>query len=166
MTAATSIYQDETMRLTSRRELLVASWFDAPTAEQMRRVGRAGQDLARANPNGAALANVIVRGVPRFRDDVREEGIRIARERTFAKGSCHLVLVDGLAGAAVRAFMSMVLLVGKRGIGNTAAQVRVFGEVDTASRWFAPLLGEPWTTSELADALEAAARPHATVSHA
>mgnify|MGYP001601178916 CR=1 FL=1 len=165
MSSTIHVYQDETLRLWSRRELLVAAWFDAPNAEQMREVGRAGRALAAQHVEGSALANVIVSGLPRFSDPVREEGIRIARERTFRRGSCHVILAGGLAGAAARAFMSMVLLVGTRAIGKGAARAKVFGEVFEASEWMAELLGGEWTRFELADLFrEAAIAPKASVA--
>src|SRR5206468_3120962 len=98
---------------------------------------------------GAALANVIVAGTPRFSDDVRSEGIAIARHRTFRRGSCHLILVGGLGGAAVRAFMSMVLLVGMKALGKGAARTKVFGEIGAAATWTRELLGGDWTRAEL-----------------
>lgn len=143
------VYEDATLRLWSERELLLAAWFDAPTRSQMLELHRAGRALAQSHA-GAGLANVIVRGVPRFADDVRDEGIRIARERTFRKGSCHVVLVQGLGGAAARAFMSMVLLVGTRALGKGSARAKVFGDVDDAASWFAPVLGAGWSPPALA----------------
>lgn len=154
-----TVYEDATLRLWSHRELLVAAWFDAPTIEQMREVGRVGRALGNAHPRGSALANVIVSGVPRFSDEVRDEGIRIARDRTFRRDSCHLILVGGLGGAAVRAFMSMVLLVGTKALGKGAARTRVFGEIGAAASWTAELLGGEWTARELFDLYREAAAP-------
>lgn len=163
-----SAYEDATLRLWTQRELLVASWFDAPTIAQMREVGRAGRALGAASPRGSALANVIVGGVPRFTDEVRDEGIRIARDRTFRRGSCHLILASGLGGAATRAFLSMVLLVGMKaltfrsgagGLGKGAPRSKVFGEVGAAAAWTAELLGGEWSSAEVFDLYRAAAKP-------
>lgn len=156
-----TVYEDATLRLLSHRELLVAAWFDAPTIDQMREVGRAGRALGAASPRGSALANVIVSGVPRFTDEVRDEGIRIARDRTFRRGSCHLILVGGLGGAAARAFMSMVLLVGTKALGKGAARTKVFGELGAAAGWTAELLGGEWTAMEVFDLYRDASRPSA-----
>lgn len=142
------VIEDATLRLWSHRDLLVAAWFDAPNIDQMREVGRAGRALGAGHPRGSALANLIVSGVPRFSDDVRDEGIRIARDRTFRRGSCHVILVDGLGGAAVRAFMSMVLLVGMKALGKGAARTKVFGDLGAAATWTADLLGGEWTGRE------------------
>lgn len=154
-------YEDATLRVWTQRELLVASWFDAPTITQMREVGRAGRALGAASPRGAALANVIVGGVPRFTDDVRDEAIRIARDRTFRRGSCHLILAGGLGGAATRAFMSMVLLVGMKALGKGAARTKVFGEIGAAAAWTSELLGGEWSSMEVFDLYRAASKPPA-----
>jgi len=150
-------YEDEGLRLWSSRELLVAAWFEAPTLERMREVARIGKALGSETGAGAAFANVIVSGVPRFSDDVREEGIRIARERTFRRGSCHVVLATGLGGAAARAFMSMVLLVGRRALGARAAPTKVFGDIGEAGAWLAAILDESWTATEVRELLRASA---------
>ncbi|HVY49139.1 MAG TPA: hypothetical protein VHB21_24785 [Minicystis sp.] len=142
-------HEDPTLRLASDRGVLVATWFDAPTADQMRVIARAGRELGHGYPSGIGFANVVVRGNPRFDDEVRAEAIEIARERIFRRGSCHIVLVEGLAGAATRAFLSMVLLVGKRSRGPDAAPTKVFGDCETAARWFVPML-DGWSAGELA----------------
>ncbi len=155
MPAWKTVHQDATLRIWTLRELLIAGWFDAPVAHQMRILARAGKELGQAYPKGAGLANVIIRGVPRFDDDVRQEGIRMAREQTFRKGSCHVVLVGGLAGAAARAFMSMVLLVGRKGVGDGASPAKVFGSSEDAARWFVPMLGAGWSVAEVVEVFTA-----------
>jgi len=152
-------FDDGSLRLWSSKELLVAGWFEAPTIEEMREVGKAGRLLAARYPKGAALANVIVSGTPRFSDEVRDEAITIAKGRTFRKGSCHVVLVGGLGGAAARAFMSMVLLVGMKALGRNAAPSKVFGEIPDAAHWLAPVLGEGWTSREIAEVFREISEP-------
>jgi hypothetical protein len=158
------VHEDPTLRIWAMRELLIAGWFNAPVAQQMRIVARAGKEIGHAYPTGAGLANVIVRGTPRFDDDVRQEGIRMAREQTFRRGSCHVVLVGGLAGAAARAFMSMVLLVGRKGVGDTASPAKVFGDIDAAARWFSPMLGQHWSIPEVVEVFAAMAAQNAPVT--
>ncbi len=128
------LWSDEVLNLRREGKLLVAGWFDAPRIEHMLKV----EEVAKAHGHELALCNAVVRGKPRFTEDVREAGIRMVRRNAFRAGSAHLILVEGLAGAATRAFLGMILLVGKAN-----QQARVFGETDAAGRFLARLLEEP-----------------------
>ena len=128
------LWSDEVLNLRREGKLLVAGWFDAPRIEHMLKI----EEVAKEHASKLALCNAIVRGRPRFTEDVREAGIRMVKRNAFRIGSAHLILVDGLAGAATRAFLGMVLLVGK---ANTRA--RVFGETAAAGRFLAGLLEVP-----------------------
>lgn len=125
------LWSDEVLRLRREDKLLVAGWFDAPRIEHMLKI----EEVAWAHAAGLALCNVVVRGRPRFTEDVREAGIRMVKKNAFRVGSAHLILVDGLAGAATRAFLGMILLVGKAN-----AQARVFGEIESAGAFLAGLM--------------------------
>jgi len=68
----------------------------------------------------------------------------------FALGSARVLLIPGLAGVAVRAFMNTLTLVTR-----TKRPVEVFGDTHLATRWLAPRIaagGVPWSPADI-DAL-------------
>lgn len=130
MVVAEILAQDETFRLTKVGRVVLATWFDAPTLEQMLRI----EALGKQSGSDLAFCNVIVRGRPVFTEDVRRAAIRMVEEGRFARGAAHLVLAEGLKGAAVRGFLGMVSLVGR-----ARARVRVFGDVPGAAAFLADL---------------------------
>ncbi len=129
------LWSDEVLYLRREGRLLVAGWFDAPRLEHMLKVEASSKEHA----GNLAFCNVIVRGRPRFTEDVREAGIRMVKNNGFRLGGAHLILVEGLAGAATRAFLGMIMLVGKA----TSQDARVFGEVEPAARFLAERLVGP-----------------------
>ncbi|MCB9598405.1 MAG: hypothetical protein H6719_37170 [Sandaracinaceae bacterium] len=80
--------------------------------------------------------NLIVRGRPNFDPAVRAEVRRLTERGIHHGGSAHVVLADGLVGAAARAFMSTSVL-----LGRPKNPTRVFGELDPAATWMAGQLG-------------------------
>jgi hypothetical protein len=154
------IYEDDVLSLVGSKNVRVAIWRDAPTLAQMKEVDRAARALARENPAGTGWVNLVVDGVPRFTQDVREEVGRLTRENTpNALANAHVILLDGFRGVAVRAFFSTVLLVTR-----SAVPFRAFGDIESASRWMAPLLapsGVTWDAQSLA-AVVAEARGRVT----
>ncbi len=149
-----------TCRLSSCRNVLAATWFDAPTGEQMRAFRRVSGDMQREHAAGTAMFNLIVDGTPRFESGVREEAARLMREKFHRFGAAHVVLVDGLRGAATRAFMTTAILVGR-----PKAPARVFSAVTPATEQMTEWLASSpvrWTKSELASFVQwAIARPTA-----
>jgi hypothetical protein len=142
---AAEIARDETFRLTKVGRVVLATWLDAPTLEQMLQI----EALGREEGSDLAFCNVIVRGRPVFTEEVRRVAIRMVKDGRFARGAAHLVLVEGLKGAAVRGFLGMVSLVGK-----ARARVRVFGDVESASTFLASLAEEQPSANEIAAAIE------------
>lgn len=138
------LYEDATLRVWAVRNVLGVVWFEAPTLEQMRELTRIGKVRGRTHPDGLGLFQLVVRGTPRFTDEVRAEVERVARENVFARGGAHVILVDGLAGSAARAFLSTVLLIRRR-----RAPTKVFGDIGEAATWFAREVGGPCQPSEL-----------------
>ena len=151
------VYQDRSFRLVSHRNVMVAVWSDAPTLPQVRILHREADQFSKHNPSGQAFANVVVGGVPIFSEPVRDELVKMIKSTTnFTLGSAHILLVSGMAGSAVRAFMSTVML-----LARPQAPNRVFGGVAEAVTWLHGRLGGTqalWTGNELRDAIEAAKR--------
>jgi hypothetical protein len=111
-------------------KIAYAGWFAAPRLEYMLMVER----LSNTHRGELALANVIVAGKATFTEDVREAGIRMTKNHAYRLGAAHVILVDGLKGSAVKAFLSMVMLVGR-----APANTKVFGDTAAASRFLASL---------------------------
>ncbi|MFO0760267.1 MAG: hypothetical protein U0359_27545 [Byssovorax sp.] len=155
MSAVTIVHEDPTLRIAVARNVLVSVWSDAPTVEQMRAFGNAGRALYRARGGDGGLINAVLRGTPRFSDGVRDEAVRLSREIMLPRGVVHLILVEGLAGAATRAFLSTVVLLARPKIPT-----RVSSDARDACAWLAPLLtvgAERWTTQSLLDVYAGAA---------
>jgi hypothetical protein len=125
------------------REVVTVAWFEAPTGEQLRILQRLAKQRTLKHPRGLWLYQIVVRGTPRFTDDVRAEVDRITREETFSLGSSHVILAPGLAGAAARAFLSTVLLMRKNRM-----PAKVFGDFESASAWMVRELGSTWRAGE------------------
>ncbi len=157
MAANQKIYEDRSLRLASHRNVMFSVWTDAPTLPQVRTIHREGEIFVRANPTGQALVNIVVGGIPLFTDAVREELVKMMRSRAmFSLGTAHVILVGGMAGSAVRAFLSTVML-----LARPPAPNRVFGTAVETVAWLHGRLGgtaAQWTANELRDALEDARR--------
>jgi len=142
---------DGVLRIGSDRNLLVAGWTASPEGDHLRVLGEHAHRIARAYPKGSALLNVLIRGTPKFHDRVREEAVKVINDPSnFPLGAGHVIMVDGLAGAAIRAFLSTIMLLGR---GNRPR--KVFADPREAAAWIARNLSfgpEPWT----ADAVYAA----------
>ena len=96
------------------------------------------------------LLQAIVRGTPRFAEQVREEGAKMVRgSAKCTAASAHIIELDGLAGVASRAFISTLLLVGR-----SRAPTKVFKDVNEAAPWFVAQLaatGTAWTVADVED---------------
>lgn len=151
------IYQDRNFRLVSHRNVMIAVWSDAPTLPQVRILHREADQFAKQNPSGQAFVNLITGGVPVFTEAVRDELVKMIKSTTnFTLGSAHVLLVTGMTGSAVRAFMSTVML-----LARPKAPNRVFATIADAVTWVHGRLGgmqAQWTGNELRDAIEEAKR--------
>ena len=134
--------------LTARRNLLALAWYDAPRPGHLLEVLRVVTDIHRTH-GSHGLLDVVVRGTPRFPEEVRAEGGRLVRETAPWNGpTAHVIEVEGFAGTATRMFLSTMLLLGR---GRTAL-TRVYGAPREACAWLAPALSRPgceWTEGEL-----------------
>jgi hypothetical protein len=144
-----TVHSDSTLRIVTARNVQVNVWSNAPTLDQMRVFGRVGAAHARQHPRGTGLVNLVVRGTPSFSEPVRAAAVNLLKqEGLFSLGGAHIILLDGLAGTAVRAFLNTAILLGRPSRPN-----KVFGESATAVAWLAPLLvrgAEPWSPAKLA----------------
>jgi hypothetical protein len=151
------VHEDPTLRIATSRNVLVAVWTDAPTADQMRALERSGRKLGRAH-RGTALVNVIVRGTPRFSTEVREAVVRLARDgELMSLARAHVILAPGLVGAAARAFISTTLF-----LARVPAPTKVLGSLETAAAWLVEPLSrgaERWTEADLLSLLRSATGP-------
>jgi hypothetical protein len=144
-------FADPILRLATSRNLVVAAWSDAPEVKHLRELRTAARATRRSHPKGTALVNAIVRGTPKFTDEVRAEATELTRDDTlFALGTPHVILAPGIVGAAVRAFLGTVMIVARPGSPN-----KVFGDMRAALAWLETQLAagsERWTRAELEDA--------------
>ena len=128
------------------RNVAFVGWRDAPTATQMREWHRLAHLLAKEHGATSACIDIVVRGTPRFTDDVRRSAEELARDaKAFPIGIAHVLLIPGLAGTAVRAFIQTILLVSRP--PNPA---KVVGDLASAVGWLGPkLAAHGWTEREL-----------------
>ncbi len=152
-------FSDECLRVATVDNLEIATWFNAPELEHMRTIDRVYKGVRRRTTGGCAFANVIVEGVPRFSAEVREEAARQTAdvdERDIA--TAHVILVDGMVGSAVRAFMSTTIL-----IGRPPHPTKVFADIPSTVSWLAIHLGKnerySWPEERLREVLQRAAAP-------
>lgn len=155
MAALETVHTDATFRIFCSRNLQVNIWADAPTITQMRAFGRFGAAHARRHPRGAGLINLITSGTPSFSEEVRDATVKLMKEPDmFRLGAAHVVLLDGLKGSAVRAFLSTMMLIGRPPIPN-----KVFSDAESAARWLGPQLApgaEAWSQLELVQLIKQA----------
>lgn len=144
------LYSDDVLRIAQHRNLLILSWAEAPTLTHMANCERAARGANRLNPDGIGLLCLMLSGgIPRFPDDVREEVAKFNRNPAlFPLGVANVMLVTGLAGVAVRAFVSTASL-----LGRPAVPTKTFADLVDAADWLAPLLRTPsaprWNPGDL-----------------
>lgn len=142
-------FENATARIAISRNVVTAIWFDAPRVKtELREMERAGKRVQAQYKQGSALFNVIVSGTPSFSQEVRDEVTRITADDTlFNLASAHVLLVDGLVGSAVRAFLSTALL-----LSRTKTPNKVFANVKTSAGWVCERLtagSESWKVEDL-----------------
>lgn len=130
------VYEDATFHVATCQNLVAMLWCEAPTAEQLRAFERIGRRVGRASKGTGVLWNVMLRGTPRFSEEARGELVRLMRGEEFLpRANAHIILVPGVAGAAVRAFMNTAVL-----LGRSKLPARFFGDPGEAATWLAPHL--------------------------
>lgn len=143
------VFENATARIGTDRNVLVLRWAEAPkTVTELREFEKVGRKLTSAYDKKAVFANVIVSGTPSFSQEARDEVTRLTRTPMFHLGTAQIILVQGLAGVAVRAFLSTSFLLARNKTPN-----KVFGDVDFGVDWLLGRLREgpvAWTRPELA----------------
>ena len=154
MSAEETLYDDPVLRLVRSRNLLLAAWSNAPAVGHAHALGRGLALLAREYLADFGVLNVVVGGTPRFADDFRAALNKIVADpKLQGHGAAHVILLEGLAGVATRAFLSTVFLVGR-----SVAPNKVFADLPRASAWLAPLMArgrEPWSPDDVTRAARA-----------
>lgn len=138
------------LRINASNGLVIAVWTDAPTLAEVGEMDRAGQKQARLNKGKVALLNVVVSGSPRFDEQVRARVKEMTSQgRPFNWAVAHLILVGGLAGAGIRAFLTTGLLFARSEIPK-----RVFGDRAECAAWLARTLRGAWTPARVESMLD------------
>ena len=142
------LYEDETNRHAVEKNVHLVVWFDAPNVEQMFEYGRCADAVAKRNPSGSALLNLVVDGMPRFSGEVREAAKKHTQKGLHTVGAAHVILVPGLLGSAVRGFLGTTVL-----LGRPKNPTKVFGDLDAATCWMLGRLhdagGPRWSADDL-----------------
>ncbi len=146
-------------RIAVAKNLLAVTWFDAPDVVQLRAFRDHSRAMQSPSTGRTAMINLICDGTPRFSGAVRDELTALMGEHLHMLGAAHVVLVDGLRGAAVRAFLATAMLVGR-----ATAPAKVYGTIPPAiaqlESWLAPS-GTRWTRDELAEVIDRATKRRA-----
>ncbi len=144
------LFENETARIAALDNVLVVRWADAPrTTFELKEFEKAGKRLAGEYDKRAVFANVIVSGTPSFSQEVRDEVARLTSSPMFHLGTAQIILVEGLAGVAVRAFLNTAFL-----LSRAKAPNKVFGDLGYGIEWMHARLREgpvSWVRDELAD---------------
>lgn len=137
------VYGEARLSVFHDRNVQVAVWRDAPSLERMHAVWEATQALHDRYPERTGFLNLIAHGRPSFSPEVRQETAAQSKRGLHRRGVAHVILVPGLLGASVRAFLSTAIL-----LGRPVNPTRVFSSVEEASAWLsAQLVGTvepPW----------------------
>lgn len=149
MTATTEvrwIYEDERLVMGRAGTLLLLGWREAPLLDHVRRWHELGRTIAREHPGQGACIDVVYGGTPSFGEDMRKAAVAMAADPDFCPlGIAHPIVVPGMVGTAVRAFVSTVILVSR-----APAPAKVTPDLRTAVRWLAPRVAHlGWTETSL-----------------
>ena len=124
-------YHDDVLVLLVRHNILALAWYNAPRAGHLLEVMRQVHAVHRATQISPCLYNIVIRGTPRFPDEVREDAARLVRETSdYRSTTAHVIEVEGLAGTAARMFLSTMVLLSRH-----KPNVRVFSDHQEAATW-------------------------------
>lgn len=127
-----TFYRDEITHMVAGPRLMVCAWYDAPDMTQIRQLRRINEVVRNCvGDDDVVYCNVVVSGTPFFPGDVREEITAISRDfghRGLAQA--HLILLEGFAGTAVRAFLSTVNL-----MSRAQVPMKVFAAREPTEAW-------------------------------
>lgn len=143
------VFENQTARIGALDNVLVVRWADAPrTTFELKEFEKAGKRIAGEYEKRAVFANVIVSGTPSFSQEVRDEVARLTSSPMFQLGTAQIILVEGLAGVAVRAFLNTAFLLSRAKSPN-----KVFGDLGYGVDWMHGRLREgpvSWARDDLA----------------
>jgi hypothetical protein len=144
--ASEHVFSDDTLELRVLGPVSVCVWFGPPGPEHIAQMER-GFEAAAKHATKVALLNVVVRGRPRFSDETRARASAMVRawDPRMVAGA-HALLLPGLAGTAVRMFISTILT-----LARAKTPTKVFAEVGPAVGFVASLL--PGSAPRAADLL-------------
>ncbi len=151
MASVTVVERGAVVRMGYSRNLLVAEWFGMMDIAHVRAMHREMKGIAGRYPRQLGMFNVIAAGKPNFPEDVRGALTQLLADKDLhGCGAAHVILLDGMAGVAVRAFISTVVL-----LGRPPTPQRIFAGPSAAAAWFAPQLsagGQAWTAEDILQA--------------
>lgn len=151
MVAQKQVYESARAVFVESRNVGIVVWRNAPDLADIRAWHRFAHAMHKEH-GACACIDLVLTGTPRFPDDVRRAAEELAADpRVFSLGFAHVLLLPGLAGSAVRAFIGTVLLVAR-----PPAPAKVFGDVASAIEWLLPKLGAGWTAATLRAECDAA----------
>lgn len=147
-----SLHEDDTLRIASCRNLIMAAWTEAPSEDQLILLGRLGREFAGQHAGGTAFINLMKKGRPSFDAAVRKRAEELSRDASvFPLGSAHVVMASGFTSTAVHAFLSTVFLVAR-----PPKPTKAFRTLDTALPWVLERLNAgpvAWQLEELEGAV-------------
>ncbi len=147
------VRENERCVLGSVRNLGLLAWRNAPEVDDIRYLRSYARTLGQTYSGKAGCIDIAFTGTPRFSEDLRTEVHGLATDpKVFPLGTAHVVMLGGLAGAAVRAFIATVTLVSR-----PPAPAKVFANLEEAGAWLLPKFGvnDAWTPHEIRIACEA-----------
>lgn len=119
------------MELMVGERLYVSTWKDPPTVPQMKKFRELTVAFRRETPEGMLFANIVFGGTPAFSKAVTDETAALTAElEGWTIATAHVVLVPGLAGVAIRAFLSTIQL-----LSRSRTPTKVFNDVEDAAIW-------------------------------
>lgn len=142
-----SLYADEIVNVEVHRNLFLVAWYDAPRLEQVRAIRRIAAPIAKKHTGGTAMFDLIVRGTPSFEEEMRKELKKATEDPWITLGTAHVIVPTGLVGAATRAFLTTMFLIGRLKVPN-----KVFASPEGAAPWLLERLSlskEAWSSDEL-----------------
>lgn len=133
--------------------VFIAVWRDAPRTDQLETMFDLAQSR-RKNVGDLAFLNMVIAGTPRFSADVRETTVRRVKEQPFVV-TAHLLLLPGLVGSTVRAFISTLNL-----LARPQGPTQVFGDTDEALDWLIKRMADASIDAPTLKDLLGVVRPH------
>lgn len=147
-------FEDAAMRLYAEQNLALAHWYGAPSVQHFVEIGRLAAQQRQEHEGGVAFATkVSAAKLPRLSLGMRRQLRPMLQQDRRDLASAHIIELDGVAGAAARRIVSLVMTL----LGH-AAPSAVFETVEDAAAFLGPHLarGEvDWDDESLRNVLMA-----------